>query len=128
MTGGHLDRLGHVLALKHVEPQQRPAGAQDRALGDLELAVAYPDRSGLCFRREFTPATRMPAVSIVTTHCPTSPPAGSAGLSTGTRSRHISMRNITVINLHDSQMDSDRRGAGRPTSLPSLPAGRRKKR
>jgi hypothetical protein len=55
MAGGHLDRLGHVLALKHVEPQQRPAGVQDRALGDLELAVAYPDRSGLCFRREFTP-------------------------------------------------------------------------
>ena len=54
MTRGHLDRLGHVLAFKHVEPQQRAAGVQDRALGDLELAVAYPDRSGLCFRREFT--------------------------------------------------------------------------
>ena len=54
MTGGYLDRLGHVLAFKHVEPQQRPAGVQGRALGDLELAVAYPDRSGLCFRRQFT--------------------------------------------------------------------------
>lgn len=55
MTGGYLDRLGRVLALKHVEPQHRPAGVQDRALGDLEPAVAYPGRSGLCFRREFTP-------------------------------------------------------------------------
>jgi hypothetical protein len=38
------------------------------------------------------------------------------------------MRNITVINLYDSQMDSDRRGARRPTSWPNLPAGWRKKR
>jgi hypothetical protein len=63
MSCDEFDRLCHVLALQQVKTQKGALSLQERAFGNLALAVLYPHGDRSCFGREFTSRDpRSPAV------------------------------------------------------------------